>query len=71
MSQTNEGLDFSEKAKRIDPIASLAFKSSNYELEEEPMNTNQYQNYSITIPHPLAEILLNILARASAAHSNN
>ena len=69
MSQTNAGLDFLEKAKRIDPIASLAFKRSNDELKEEPMN--QDQNYSIAIPHPLAEILLNILTRASAAHSNN
>lgn len=71
MSQTNAGLDFSEKSKQIDPIASLAFKRSQYELKEEPMNTNQDQNYSTTIPHPLAEILLHILARASATYSNN
>jgi len=70
MSHNNTRLDFSEKAKRINGISPLAYESSRNESKEEPMNTNQDQTYNMSIPYPLAEILLNILARASAAHSN-
>jgi hypothetical protein len=79
MSQINAHLDFSEKAKRINTIAPFAYENPIYEPsthssvteQEEPMDTTQNQTYSVSIPHPLAEILLNIPARTSVANSNN
>lgn len=79
MSRTNTSLDFSKKAEPINSIPPLAYESSNHELfthlviteKEESMNTNQSQNHNTSIPHPLAELLLDILTRASATYSDN
>lgn len=78
MSHTNTCRDFSEKAERTNRIPPLAYESSNHEPftypaateKEETMNTTQNQIYNISLPHPLAELLLNILARTSVTKSD-
>lgn len=74
MSYKNARLNFSKKAKPINRVEHLAYEDSNHEpiviaKKEETMNSTQ--NHSVSIPHSLAELLVDILARASATYSDS